>query len=141
MPYIPRCPANGKPPYFTHRLHPEGCSLDVFKVSRLQKKLRSFAGRRDPWACTGEQQPCLSNRIQEVAACYIELIFRACRHRVGRPIHDQKCAACVKDRQSVVSLSLHLLSNSVFSLPLRQIDAPDVYSEIRNAILEKLMDK
>jgi hypothetical protein len=27
---------------------------------------------------------------------------RLCRHRVGRPIHDQKCASCVKDRQSVL---------------------------------------
>lgn len=28
-------------------------------------------------------------------------VSRSCGNRVGRPIHNQKCAGCVKDRQSV----------------------------------------
>jgi hypothetical protein len=46
---------------------------------------------------------------------------RLCRHRVGRPIHDQKCAGCVKDRQSVRQRRLSWLMEVYFSRVVAEV--------------------
>ena len=56
-----------------------------------------------------------TSRISQNSKKYLPpLVFphtgRTCRHRVGRPIHDQKCAGCVKDRQSVINWNIHYVN-------------------------------
>jgi hypothetical protein len=55
---------------------------------------------------------------------------------VGRPIHDRKCAGCVKDRQSVVSRTMGLIVSVPLPFPLL-IDARVASHEIGRVCQEK----
>jgi hypothetical protein len=75
-------------------------SLKMFSKFRVSKRTSS-EDEESPGLVLVSTSRISENGSKRSVLQRFHSLYRSCRHRVGRPIHDQKCAGCVKDRQSV----------------------------------------
>jgi len=95
----------------------------MFSKFRVSKRSASEADIEDtPGLVLVSSAHIADNGSKRLVQSVSRLTVRSTQ-RVGRPIHDRKCAGCVKDRQSVVSQWTTALIVSVLSLIPLLIDA------------------